>query len=217
MGAHRTKRAPGRVRGASSRCVGMGWYLVHGTERAGSDLLLEREDLVDVVIVEEVVQVVGDRHRGGAVWRVGLLARSHTHTHVYTASSSRRDATTTLYARSQELRRLSRSSSPPRVRCNQREELRTHTHAPTRNRATTTAAVAAAVAVARAGERQTTSATRRQRPLCLLLCLRLCSTTALFDEQTTPISFRCSAPPLRPTLALCFGLCGFPLLGRQAP
>ena len=56
------------------------------------------------------------------------------------------------------------------------------------------------------------------RPLCLLcLCLRLCSTTALFDEQTTPISFRCSAPPLRPTLALCFGLCGFPLLGRQAP
>ena len=165
MGAHRTKRAPGRVRGASSRCVGMGWYLVHGTERAGSDLLLEREDLVDVVIVEEVVQVVGDRHRGGAVWRVGLLARSHTHTHVYTASSSRRDATTTLYARSQELRRLSRSSSPPRVRCNQREELRTHTHAPTRNRATTTAAVAAAVAVARAGERQTTSATRRQAGL----------------------------------------------------
>ena len=65
------------------------------------------------------------------MWRVGLLARSHTHTHVYTASSSRRDATTTLYARSQELRRLSRSSSPPKVRCNQREELRTHSRAHT--------------------------------------------------------------------------------------
>jgi hypothetical protein len=38
--------------------------LVDGSERASSNLFFESKDLVDIVIVEEIIQVVGDRHPG---------------------------------------------------------------------------------------------------------------------------------------------------------
>ena len=162
MGAHRTKRAPGRVRGASSRCVWAWagtWYTVPNEPAAISS---------SSVKISSTSSLSRRSFKSSGIGIVeGLCGEwgcSHGHTHTHTCTQ-RAAAGAMRPPRSQELRRLSRSSSPPRVRCNQREELRTHTHAPTRNRATTTAAVAAAVAVARAGERQTTSATRRQAGL----------------------------------------------------